>query len=271
MKAVIALPSDFYTKQQASFRLMNTDNFGTTLDGVQVGATDSNELRTAVYIYSDHSLRVIADHEKGEKKEVYRSSDLLPPGEHTIELYGSVSEVAPWYFKVDGEILASGIDRLSPDSVPEQARVVTRITVGIDGAADQDQNPLHVLVKSFEIADYNVPGVTSQGPIATVTSPPPTTNAPTGIPFQPAPTPDQPTGSILPLSWNEIPIMPQISFGREFDPSHYGFRAAVTTQDAQGFYGLQLAELGWSSPFSILLRTTESSWCFKKIANPWSS
>jgi hypothetical protein len=155
MRAVIVLPPDFYTQQQAGFRLLTTDNFATTLNGEQVGSSNLTELRAGIHIYNDHSLRILATHENVAGEEFYRSSTPLPVGEHIFELYGSVSEVAPWYFKVDRRVVGSGVARLSPDSVPAGERIVTRLSVGIDGAADQDDNPMRVLVKSFEIADYD--------------------------------------------------------------------------------------------------------------------
>jgi hypothetical protein len=182
MRAVIVLPSDFYTEQKAGFRLLNTDNFATSLNGVQVGAADSRELRTAVYIYSDHSLRIVASHEQVSAKEFYRSSTPLPVGEHILELYGSLSEAAPWYFKVDGVVVGSGVARLSPDSVPANERVATRLVTGIDGAADQDANLMNLQVKSFEIANYDIAGVITPSP-----TPPPATITATAAPT-PTPT-----------------------------------------------------------------------------------
>ncbi len=188
MRAVIVLPSNFYDQQQAGFRLLNTDNFGTTLNGEQFGASDTNELRTSVYIFSSHKFGIIADHQNVSKKVVYKSSDPLPVGEHVFELYGNVADKAPWYFKVDGKIIAAGTERLSPDSVPADERVVTRLNVGIDGAADQDNKSMKVLVKSFEIADYDMSGSSSQPPATTT---PPTIIPPTVIPPTPVVTPTE--------------------------------------------------------------------------------
>jgi hypothetical protein len=203
MRAVIVLPSGFYSQQKAGFRLLNTDNFATTLYGEQVGASNFAELRTGVYIYSDHSLRIVASHEKVSGEEFYRSSTRLPVGEHIFELYGSVSEVAPWYFKVDGMIVGSGIARLSPDSVPVSERIVTRLSVGIDGASEQDDNPMRVLVKSFEIADYDRSASGSEPPKPTTTAIESTSipATPTGIDgSQTTNTPVEPTSTFSALT-----------------------------------------------------------------------
>jgi len=192
MKAVIVLPADFYTQKKSGFRILGTDNFGTTLNGVKVGAPNSSELRTAVYFYSgDNFLRVIADHENVGKKIFYKSAAPFPVGEHVLELYGSLSVVAPWYFKVDGAVVASGVDRLSPDSVPVNERVATRLNVGIDGAAGQDLNPMSVLVKSFEIAEYDLSGASPKLPT-------PTQIAPTKTPISPTNTSVPPAATFIP-------------------------------------------------------------------------
>lgn len=219
MRAVIVLPPDFYTHQKSSFRLMNTDNYGTTLNGTKVGAQNSSELRVAVYINTNQSLSVIANHQNATKKELYNASR-LPVGEHTLELYGSLSEVAPWYFKVDGVVKASGTARLAPDSVPVNERVATRLMVGIDGAAGQDSNSMNLLVKSFEIADYDMSGSnpkpltpTAIPPMATFTKIPAPTKTATSAPPSPtlpaaATKTVAPTNTLLPPSPTKIPVTP---------------------------------------------------------------
>lgn len=161
MKSVVILPPDFYIQQTAGFRLMNTTNHKTTLNGNIVGANNANESRTSVYINSNHSLRVIVEHERTSKKTLYISSAPLPEGQHTIELFGSLNAVAPWYLRVDGTVVAAGMEMLSMNSTSNNERVATRFVVGIDGAADQDVNTMNLQVKSFEIANYDVPGITS--------------------------------------------------------------------------------------------------------------
>ncbi len=156
VKAVIVLPANFYTQQQAGFRILNTDNFTSTLNGQSVGASSADELRTAIYFNSDHTLRINTGYENHQSKELWRSTGQIPVGEHTFELFGNVAEIAPWYFKIDGVTVASGVEKLSTDDLPLSDRVITRIVAGIDGAADQDTKPLSVLVKSVEIADYDV-------------------------------------------------------------------------------------------------------------------
>ena len=205
MKAVIVLPPDFYTQKKSGFRLLGTDNFGTTLNGVKVGAASSGELRTAVYFYSDHYLRIVAEHEDVGKKVFYKSSALLPVGEHTFEFYGSLSEVAPWYFKLDGAVVASGVERLSPDSVPVKERVATRLYVGIDGAPDQDQNPMSVLVKSFEVAEYDRSGANPKPPTPTPIQPTQTPVQPTSTPVEPTQTLVQPTSTLVEPATTLVP------------------------------------------------------------------
>jgi hypothetical protein len=161
MKLVVVIPKNFYGQQNAGFRLMNTDNHTTMLDGVPVGANDKNESRTSVYINSNHTLQVIVDHELMSKKILYASQARLPIGEHTIELFGSLNEVAPWYLRVDGVVVASGTEMLSTDDTTPNERVATRFVVGIDGAANQDANLMRLRIKSFEIANYDMAGVTT--------------------------------------------------------------------------------------------------------------
>lgn len=157
MKATVNFPTNFFTRlQKASMRLMTTDNYGTTLNGTPIGAANADELRTAVYIDSTHHWRILATHENHPTKTLWLSTAAIPTGSHVLELSGSVAEVKPWYFKVDGKILASGIDRLSPDSVPESERVITRLIAGIDGAADQDYNSMNLTINNFEISDQSL-------------------------------------------------------------------------------------------------------------------
>jgi len=188
MKAVVVLPADFYTQQKAGFRIMTTDNYATTLNSVSVGATNANELRTGVYIYSDHGFGVNTTHQNGGVKTLYRTTTPLPVGEHTLELFGDVSAVAAWYFKVDGQMVASGVDRLSPDDTPVNEQVITRFVAGIDGASDQSDNAMNVTVKSFDIANYDMSGASPAPipPTATPTNPPAT---PTPVPATPTPLP----------------------------------------------------------------------------------
>ncbi len=172
MKVVVFLPRKFYSQQDAGFRLMNTDNHTTLLNGSPVGANDKNESRTSVYINSNHTMQVIVDHELNSKKILYTSQGRLPVGEHTIELFGSLDEVAPWYLRVDGVVVASGTEMLSTDDTTPNERVATRFVVGIDGAADQDANLMRVRIKSFEIANYDIAGVTINPALAQTLSQP---------------------------------------------------------------------------------------------------
>ena len=220
-KAIIVLPADFYSQQKAGFRILNTDNYPTTLNGTTVGASNANELRVSVYMNSDQKLRVLVDHETGVKQTLYTAPAILPTGEHTFELAGDVANVAPWYFKIDGIVVASGTQRLSTDDMTNTERVITRIVAGIDGAADQDANSMNLLVKSLEIANYDMSGGAATAipptvaPTSTVavtstaiavTSSPTATNTPaatsTQIPFtataSPLPTQPAATNTVIP-------------------------------------------------------------------------
>jgi len=197
-KSVIVLPSDFYERQNAGFRILNTDNYTTTLNGVSVGAANANELRVSVYLNSDHKIRILVDHELGTKLTLYTASAILPTGEHTFELAGDVANVVPWYFKIDGVVVASGTQRLSPDDTLANERVLTRIVTGIDGAADQDSNSVKLTVKSLDIANYDISGAVptsvppTNTPISVVVSPSPTATLPAATVTQIPPTVVQP-------------------------------------------------------------------------------
>ncbi len=169
MRSVVVLPEDFYTKQTSYFRIMNTDNYSTTVNGVHFGAADSDELRTGVYFYSDHTMRIRSEHENNGKVEYYKGQ--LPVGEHVLELYGDVANVAPWWFKVDGVVVASGNARLSPDSVPVEERVITRLVTGIDGAADQTTNAMTLQVKEFTITSYEPTSAATLTPVPPTATP----------------------------------------------------------------------------------------------------
>ncbi len=220
-KAVIVLPADFYNQQKAGFRILNTDNYPTTLNGASVGAANANELRVSVYMNSDQKIRVLVDHETGVKQTLYTAPAILPTGEHTFELAGDVANVAPWYFKIDGIVVASGTQRLSTDDMASTERVITRIVAGIDGAADQDANAMTLLVKSLEIANYDrsggaataiPPTVAPTSTAIAATATPTATNPPvatsTQIPFtataSPLPTQPATTNTAIPLATKSV-------------------------------------------------------------------
>lgn len=167
MRANVILPTDFYSKQTAGFRIMNTDNFGVLLNGVRVGAAGVNEFRTGVYFNSDHSIRINSSHDTFPTKEFFKMPAQLPVGYHVLEFTGDVANISPWYFKIDGQVIAYGNDRLSPDTVPVNERVITRMVAGIDGAADLDLNSMSLQISEVVFADYDPTGN------ATPTPPPP--------------------------------------------------------------------------------------------------
>lgn len=156
-RIVFTLPEDFYTQMQAGFRLMNTDNFATTLNGQPVGALDDNELRCSWNIYnSDKLLRFQCERESGEQQVYYLSEAPLPTGQHSLEMYGNLARKEPWYLTVDGVTVASGYSLFATADTQASERVVTRFVAGIDGAAQQSEQSMQYLVTSFEIADYDV-------------------------------------------------------------------------------------------------------------------
>lgn len=170
MRSVIVLPSDFYIKQTAGFRILNTDNFGTTLNGKHVGAVGVDEFRTGVWFYTDHTLRIRTAQDSGAGSKVFFTLPFrLPVGEHTIEFAGDVANVAPWYLRIDGETVASGTARLSPDTVPPAERVITRLTAGIMGAAELDNNSATYLIREFAVANYDVSVPATSTPTITPT------------------------------------------------------------------------------------------------------
>lgn len=155
MKSVVVLPADFYSRQTAGFRIMNIGNSSTTLNGVPVGSSSSTVMFTGLYFNSDHYLRVSTQYGSDAPSYLFNLGYQLPTGQHTLELYGDVANVAPWYFRLDGQVLASGTARLSADTVPVSERAVTRMVTGIDGAAGLTNNSMSVQINSFEIADHD--------------------------------------------------------------------------------------------------------------------
>lgn len=155
MKSTVVLPPDFYTRQTAGFRIMNVGNSGTTLNGAPIGSSSSTVMFTGLYLNSDHTLRVSTQYGSAAPTYLFNSGYQLPVGQHTLELFGDVANVSPWYFMIDGKTMASGVARLSAESTPVSERVVTRMVTGIDGAAGLANNSMSVQINSFEIASYD--------------------------------------------------------------------------------------------------------------------
>ena len=174
-KLVFTLPTDFYTKQHAGFRILNTDNITAKLStsGATVGALNANELRYGLFLWnSDKRLHLRCEHETKSSLELWKSSASLPVGQHIVELYGDISKPAPWYLRIDGKIVAAGNSSLCPLDTAQSERVITRVVGGIDGAADQDANSLAMNVSLFEIADHDPYGSVGLTPTATQPIPP---------------------------------------------------------------------------------------------------
>lgn len=207
LRADVVLPADFYTRQTVGFRIVNIGNSGATLNGQPVGSSSSTVLFTSVYFNSDHFLRVVTSY-GSSSQEFYKHPVQLPVGKHTFELYGDVANVAPWYLRVDGVQVASGVARLSLSAVPASERVVTRAVAGIDGAAGLSTNSLSVQINELAFADYDVNAVTPSNtatsvPTSTPTTIPSVTSTPVVLPTsttQPTITLPVPTPTLLPLA-----------------------------------------------------------------------
>ena len=281
MKLVVVLPTDFYTQQKAGFRLMNTDNYTTTLNGSPVGASDANESRTSVFINSNHSLRVIVDHETTSNKILYISQAPLAVGQHTLELFGSLNTVAPWYLRVDGVVVASGTEMLSMGDTAPSERVATRFVAGIDGAADQDFNLMSVQVKSFEVANYDMAGVTNVPPTSTLvpatfaaqpsqaptqTSTATFTSTPTALPS--ATTTPTLTSTALPPTLTPTSIAPTatIAFTATVAPTQ-----APNQPGAEEKYDDNLNDFVYSSGWSTVIKKTAYGGSFAQTSVNGSS
>lgn len=207
LRAEVVLPADFYARQTVGFRIVNTGNSGATLNGQPVGSSSSTVLFTSVYFNSDHFLRVVTSY-GSSSQEFYKHPVQLPVGKHTFELYGDVANVAPWYLRIDGVQVASGVARLSLSAVPAAERVVTRAVAGIDGAAGLSTNSLSVQINELAFADYDVNAVTPSNtatsvPTSTPTTIPSVTSTPVVLPTsttQPTVTLPAPTPTLLPLA-----------------------------------------------------------------------
>lgn len=163
LRETIQLSSTFYSDLTTGLRLMNTDNYRATLNGSPIGAGGGNEMRASVEVWSDKTVRVRLEHQSTKIVDLYISEPspaFLSPGVwHTVELYGNLSIASPWYFRVDGVVIASGVAMMSTDTVPVSERVMTRAVWGIDGAWNQDAKPLTVLIRDVMVADYDAGGV----------------------------------------------------------------------------------------------------------------
>ena len=204
-RAVVNFPPDFYSQHKAGFRILSTDNYPTTLNGAPIGAVNANELRVSVYMNSDQKLRILVNHETVSVTTLYTAPSILPTGDHTFELAGDLANSAPWYFKVDGVVVASGVARLSPDTTTVPERVATRIVAGIDGAASQDLNPMSLTVKSLEFANYDPYAAAAPTSVPPTSIPPTVTQPPTTVP---ATATSLPPTSVLTIAPTKIPATP---------------------------------------------------------------
>jgi hypothetical protein len=159
----IRLSPTFCGDLTSGLRLMNTDNYGAILNGSRVGNTNGSEMRASVEMWTDKTIRIRLEHQSTKIVDLYISEPcpaFLSPGTwHTVELYGNLAAVEPWYFRVDGIVIAQGTAMLSTDTVPVAERIMTRAVWGLDGAWAQDTRPLSVDIRYIEIADDDPNGI----------------------------------------------------------------------------------------------------------------
>lgn len=162
VRAEIKLEPNFCNKLTSGVRFINTDNYNATYNGTRVGASGGNELRASVEMWTDKTIRIRIEHQNNQIRDLYVSTPcpayFAPGVYHTVELYGNVATVSPWYFRVDGNIIAQGVDIMANDSVPLAERVITRLVAGLDGAWAQDTTPISVSIRSLTFADYDMNG-----------------------------------------------------------------------------------------------------------------
>ena len=150
------------------FRVLNTDNYGTTVKGTFYGANNINEFRCGLYFWeSDQLMRLRCKHENVDYIELWKSSAPLPVGTHTFEFWGDVGKSAPWGLKIDGVLVASGVQNLCIPNMVKSECVVTRVRVGMDGAA-MISPPQTLIIKSFSISE-SYPGDVINAPTYTPT------------------------------------------------------------------------------------------------------
>ncbi len=174
------------------FRVLNTDNYGTTVNGTFYGANNINEFRCGLYFWeSDQLMRLRCKHENVDYIELWKSSAPLPVGTHTFEFWGDVGKSAPWGLKIDGVLVASGVQNLCIPNMVKSECVVTRVRVGMDGAA-MISPAQTLIIKSFEVAEIapsvaitDTPRPTStETPRPTFTSTPRPTSTPAPVCFE---------------------------------------------------------------------------------------
>jgi len=204
---VIRLPANFYAVNN-DMRILNTDNYSARLNGVTVGASGGAELRTSVYITADRRVRVRSEHQGRGNIDWYISAPepaFLSPGEwHTVELFGNLAAVEPWYFRVDGVVIAQGVAMLSNPSVPVAERIMTRAVWGADGAYRLViPTPLELQIRSVTVADTDPNGMyqpVTNTPTALVTIPPASATATRTV--------GPPTATAAPVTRTATPVPP---------------------------------------------------------------
>jgi len=207
MRLVIMLPLDFYNVLSTGFRFGNTDNYLTTYLGSKVGASGGNEIRVSAEMWNDKTLRLRSEHQNGTIKDFWISPpQFLTPGMwHTIEIYGDVAQVSPWYIRVDGMLMASGVDMLATTDTAPAERLITRMVCGIDGAWNQDAAPLRVYVRECTFADYDINSIVPPATAAPIT--PSLTNAPATVTVTRIPA----TGTVVPSVTRTATPLPPVS------------------------------------------------------------
>ena len=186
MTVNFTLPPTFYSDMKNGFRIITTDNFTTTLNGVTVGAKDANEWRCSVgYFAGDGLVHVKCEHEVAGSKplELWTSPTKMTTGSHTIRFYGDMAQASPWAVIIDGVQVAGGTQRLCLTSeLLDSECVVTRVRAGIDGGGAG----VKLTVNSFSVAELslspNTPASALTVTISTNTPIPATVQKPTATP-----------------------------------------------------------------------------------------
>jgi len=169
MTVNFTLPASFYSDMKNGFRIITTDNFTTTINGVTVGAKDANEWRCGIYFFaSDGLVRAKCEHETLGTLSLWTASSKLSTGSHTIRFIGDMGQAAPWSVIVDGVTVASGNQRLCiPSELLDSECVVTRVRAGIDGGGAG----VRLTINSFSVAELgNISTVTPASNMTVVIS-----------------------------------------------------------------------------------------------------
>lgn len=143
------LPSNFYEQNESYMRFFGTDNF------LKAESGSGQEWRVGLFIYGGDRLpRVISDHEATSTLELWKGTNRLSTGKHTVAIHmiPSSGSSGSWELFVDGVKVGgqTGVKTV-PSSVPLGEQVIQRIYGCIDGAAAQDTKTMQVNLYSLEL------------------------------------------------------------------------------------------------------------------------